>query len=44
VTVALIERESALLLVDVAEVNYREAVNHLVRAAVAHQRVFLLPV
>jgi AcrR family transcriptional regulator len=41
VTVALIERESALLLADVAEVDsivdHRDAVNHLINAAVAHQ-------
>ena len=41
VTVALIERESALLLADVAEVdsivNHRDAIDHLINAAVAHQ-------
>ena len=41
VTVALIERECALLLADVAEadsiVDYRDAVNHLIHSAVAHQ-------
>jgi AcrR family transcriptional regulator len=41
VTVALIERECALLLADVAEAdsitNYRGAINHLVNAAIAHQ-------
>jgi AcrR family transcriptional regulator len=41
VTVALIERECAQLLADVAEVDsitdYRDAINHLVSSAVAHQ-------
>jgi len=41
VTVALIERESALLLADVAEVdsivNHRDAIDHLINAAVTHQ-------
>ncbi len=41
ITVALIERECARLLADVTEadsiVDYREAVNHLIHSAVAHQ-------
>jgi len=41
VTVALIERECALLLADVIKadsiVDYRDAVNHLIHSAVAHQ-------
>jgi AcrR family transcriptional regulator len=41
VTVALIERESALLLANVAHADsitdYRDAINHLINAAVAHQ-------
>ncbi len=41
VTVALIERESALTLADVVEADsirdYRDAVNHLISSAVAHQ-------
>ena len=41
VTVALIERECALLLADVSEadsmVDHRDAINHLIDAAVAHQ-------
>jgi AcrR family transcriptional regulator len=41
VTVALIEREAAVLLADVAEVPFKEgyeaALDHLIRAAVAHQ-------
>jgi AcrR family transcriptional regulator len=41
VTVALIERECALLLADVSEadsmLDHRDAINHLINAAVAHQ-------
>ncbi len=41
ITVALIERESALLLADVSKadsiVDHRDAINHLINSAVAHQ-------
>jgi len=46
VTVALIERESALLLADVVEVdsivNPRDAIDHLINAAVTHQMTRLV--